>query len=536
MTMNGKLNSTDTVARGWESQELTALLEISQSLHQFLDIDDLILHIFKQIRELMSVASISVILHDEEKNEFVFCWSSDLAECAEKFDRICFPDDQGIAGSVFKSGRAELILDVGSDPRHFKKVDDVTNFKTKSMIAVPLKTKEKIIGVLEIVNRLRGTFDKKDLDFLTTLAPIIAMALDNARMYAELDRAYKELQIIDKGKDDLIKQAMTEVGILRREAERRYRFDQIIGNSEPLQEVFKLCEKVIDSDITILIEGESGTGKELIARSIHYNGPRRSKPFVSQNCGGIPDTLLASELFGHKRGAFTGAFSDRKGLFEIADGGTVFLDEVEAMSPAMQASLLRVLQDGEIKPLGVDRSKKVDIRVISATNKNLEEYVAGGRFREDLFYRLNVFPIRLPSLSERVEDIPLLAHYFLKKYTQSAKRTVKGISQEALQCLAAYSFPGNVRELENEIERAIAMAEGGEVIEAAHLSEKIRSQTELVCDGVELRGTLKEMVETLEKSVLFRTLEKNGGNKSKAARELGLSRYGLLKKMKRYGL
>ncbi|NIQ34311.1 MAG: AAA domain-containing protein, partial [Nitrososphaeria archaeon] len=185
------------------------------------------------------------------------------------------------------------------------------------------------------------------------------MALDNARMYAELDRAYKELQLIDKGKDDLIRQTKDEVALLRREVERRYRFDEIIGNSERMLEVFKLCEKVIDSNITVLIEGESGTGKELIARSIHYSGSRGAKPFVSQNCGGIPDTLLASELFGHKRGTFTGAFSDRRGLFEVANGGTIFLDEVCQMSPAMQASLLRVLQDGEIKPLGVDCCKKV---------------------------------------------------------------------------------------------------------------------------------------------------------------------------------
>jgi transcriptional regulator with GAF, ATPase, and Fis domain len=534
--MTGMSKRKNTVDRGWESQKLATLLEISQSLHQYLNIDDLISHISERISDLMPVAAISVILHDEAKNEFVFCWSSDLAKSAEKFDPICFPADQGIAGSVLRSGRAELILDVDNDPRHFKRIDDIGDFKTKSMIAVPLKTKKKTIGVLEILNKLEGVFDKKDLDFLTTLSPIIAMALDNARMYGQLDQAYKELQVIDKGKDELIKQTMSEVDILRREVEKRYSFEQIIGKSDLLVEVFRLCEKVIDSDITVLIEGESGTGKELIAQSIHHNGPRRSRPFVSQNCGGIPDTLLASELFGHKRGAFTGAFSDRKGLFEVADGGTVFLDEVEEMSPAMQASLLRVLQEGDIKPLGGEHSKKVDIRVISATNRKLEDYVREAKFREDLFYRLNVFPIRLPPLRERAEDIPLLANHFLKKYTENSARSVKSISQEASRCLASYPFPGNVRELENEIERAIAMAEGAKTIEALHLSEKIRSHTELACHGTQFQGTLKEMVETLEKSVLSRSLQKNGGNKSRMAKELGLSRYGLMKKMQRYGL
>ena len=533
MIKNGNQKNGDSPGLTRETRELASLWDISQSLHQYLNIDDLILHIMKRIREVMPVEAVSVILHDEGTNEFVFSWSSDIPERREKLYDLRFPADKGVAGSVFRNGRAELVLDVNKDPRHFKKIDNATKFRTESMISVPLKTKEKTIGVLETVNKCKGIFDEKDLDFLVTLGPIIAMALDNAKMYAELDRAYKELQLIDEGKDDLITQTKNEVALLRRDVERRYRFEKIIGNSGRMLEVFRLCEKVIDSNITVLIEGESGTGKELIARSIHYNSSRKPRPFVSQNCGGIPDTLLASELFGHKRGAFTGAFSDRRGFFEIANGGTIFLDEVSEMSPAMQASLLRVLQDGEIKPLGVDCCRKVDVRVISATNKNLEDYVASGRFRDDLFYRLNVFPIRLPPLRERVEDIPILANHFIKKYIQSTKKSVKGLSREALECLEAYHFPGNVRELENEIERAIAMAEDGELIEVSHLSEKIRNTA---CSGLKIQGTLKQMVETLEKSVLLQTLERHGGKKTRVAKELGLSRYGLAKKMQRYGL
>ena len=261
------------------------------------------------------------------------------------------------------------------------------------MIAVPLPKKEKIIGVLEVLNKKRGAFGESDLNLLSTIAPIMAMALDNAKMYAELGSAYKELQITDKAKDSLIKHTQEENIRLRQAIEVRYRFDQIIGNSDCMLEVFRLCEKVMDTAITILIEGETGTGKELVARCVHFNSPRKEKPFVTQNCGGIPETLLTSELFGHKRGAFTGAFSDKKGLFEIAHGGTIFLDEVAEMSPSMQTSLLRVLQEGEIKPLGADYFKKVDVRVISATNKNLEDYVRDGKFREDLFYRLNVLTV-----------------------------------------------------------------------------------------------------------------------------------------------
>lgn len=300
-------------------------------------------------------------------------------------------------------------------------------------------------------------------------------------------------------------------------------------------DLFKLCEKVIDLDITVLIEGETGTGKELIARCIHYNSPRKNRAFVSQNCGGIPETLLTSELFGHKKGSFTGAVADKKGLFEIADGGTIFLDEVGEMSPVMQTSLLRVLQDGEVRPLGADYHKTVNTRVISATNRNLEEEVAKGNFREDLLYRLNVFTVKVPPLRERTGDICLLANHFAKKYSQKIDSSPKGLSPEALHCLEAYPFPGNVRELENEIERAVALAQDVGLIEPLHLTEKIVKKSAAVSPEVKMKGTLKEMVVALEKSVLTQALEKHGGNRTRVAGELGLSRYGLMKKMQRYG-
>ena len=526
-----------------KTDELRTLLEISHSLHEYRNLNDLINYIIRRITGLMLGEVSSVILHDEEENEFICRWSSDLHESTGKTDRARFPSDKGIAGSVFKSGKAELVLDVSKDPRHYKKIDESTNFSTKSMMAVPLKTKEKTIGVLEVLNKRKGIFDQQDLNFLVTLAPIVAMALDNARMYAALEKAYRELQRIAykelqliRAKNYLIKQTQDEVALLQRQVERRHRFDEIIGNSEPMLEVFRLCEKVMDSNITVLIEGETGTGKELIARTIHHNSPRRLKPFVATNCGGIPDTLLESELFGHKKGAFTGAFSDRKGLFEIANGGTVFLDEIGEMSPAMQTSLLRTLQEREIKPLGADVSKKVDVRVISATHRNLETDTSEQNFRQDLLYRLNVFTVKLPPLRERIEDIPILADHFINKFNKTTKKSVQGLSREALQCLTAYQYPGNVRELENEIERAVLMAKDGEPIQILDLSEKIRKQFQQAKPGPKLHGTLKEMVETLERSVVSQTLQKHQGNRTRAAKELGLSRYGLTKKIQRYGL
>ena len=536
MSKKAKKKQGDNLARSREHQELKSLWDITQSLHQYLNVDDLLLHIIRQITDVMYAEAVSVILHDEAKDELVFCWSSDIPERLDKLEEIRIPADYGIAGSVFKSGKAEIILDVPNDPRHYSNVDSATQFKTASMIAVPLKTKEQTIGVLEVLNKTKGSFDEKNLSFLVTLAPIIAMALDNARICTELNSAYRELQLINKDKDEVLAKTKNEVAFLRREVERHYRFDQIIGNSEPMLAVFRLCERVIDSDITVVVEGETGTGKELIARTIHFSGPRKDKPFVSQNCGGIPDTLLASELFGHKRGAFTGAFKDKKGLFEIAHGGTVFLDEVAEMSPAMQTSLLRVLQEGEIKPLGSDLSRKADVRVISATNKNLEKEVQEGRLREDLFYRLSVFAVKLPPLRERVGDIPVLANHFVRKVKKKTKKPVKGLSRDALNALSAYSFPGNVRELENEIERAMAMVIDSNFIELFNLSDKITDGSVTEISGFRSQGSLKEMVEALEKSVLVEKLQEHNGNKTRVAKELGLSRNGLMKKMQRYGL
>lgn len=520
-----------------KTQELETLWDISQSLYQHLNINDLILHIINRVREVMDVEAVSVILQAAGTDELIFCWAeNEPSEIATRLREIRFPIQYGIAGSVFTSGQPELVLNSEKDSRHYKAVDYITGFKTKSMIAVPLKKKEKTIGVLEVLNKKKGSFNDHDLTFLTILTPIIAMALDNARMYGEMDRAYNDLKIADKVKNHFIEHTQQENNRLRQEITRQYRFDNIAGNSDRILKVFQLCEKAIQSDITVLVQGETGTGKELIARCIHYNGPRKLKPFVTQNCGAIPETLLTSELFGHKRGAFTGAYSDKKGLFEIAIGGTVFLDEVADMSPAMQTSLLRVLQEGEIKPLGADQPKKVDVRVISATNRNLEEDVKKGRFREDLLYRINVFTINLPPLRDRTGDIPVLANNFISKFDQKANKSIMGLNNDAIQCLMAYAFPGNVRELENEIERAVAMAEHGNFIEIRHLSEKFQKKQGLVDPGSGVRGTLKEKVETLERMALCETLEKHKGNKSVAAKELGLSRYGLMKKMQRYGL
>lgn len=345
---------------------------------------------------------------------------------------------------------------------------------------------------------------------------------ENRQLMAELRAANARLQ--------------EENIILHREAEKQYVFENIIGQSEAMQEVFRLMQKIIPTDTTVLLSGETGTGKELVARAIHYNGPRKAKLFVAQNCAALPDTLLESELFGHVKGAFTGAGNDKKGLFELADGGTIFLDEIADTSPAFQQRLLRVLQEGEIRPVGSEKTIRVNVRIISATNRDLREAVETGKFREDLFYRLNVFPIRIPPLRERREDIPLLAEHFLQKYRQKHQKQIPGITREALEVLLTAAFPGNVRELENEIERAVALADEGKPITPDLLSPRLREEGSRWGEFLRRPGSLKEIVESVEKHLIRQKLRECRGNISRAARELGLSRVGLQKKIRRYGI
>jgi len=314
-------------------------------------------------------------------------------------------------------------------------------------------------------------------------------------------------------------------------------FANIIGKSEKIQEIFRMIEKIKNTPTSVLLEGPSGTGKELIARAIHYNSNRRNKQFVAQYCGALPETLLESELFGHVKGAFTGASHDKKGLFEVADGGTFFLDEIADISLSTQVKLLRFLQEGEIKRVGSTQTHRVDVRVICATNVSLKEKVDKGDFRLDLFYRLNVIKVDVPSLRERKSDIPLLAVHFLDKYCQKIDKKVNGITEEAMKYLMNYSWPGNIRQLENEIERAITLSEVDSSIKSSDLSEEIFHYKEHT-QAVQLleNRSMKDAVEKLEKEMIIKALDEYDDNQTKAAKALSLSRQGLIKKMQRYGI
>jgi Nif-specific regulatory protein len=391
-----------------------------------------------------------------------------------------------------------------------------------SMLAIPLWRGEDVIGLIQADNRSSaGMFRESDLEVALLLGSQAALAIDNATLVQRLRVAEEKA----RGENVYLK---------RREV--KIKFDNIIGESPAMKAVFSQLERVIDTRATVCIEGETGTGKELIASAIHYQSARKDKMFVAQNCAAMPENLLESELFGHKRGAFTSADSDKKGLFEIADGGTLFLDEMGEMPVSLQAKLLRVLQEGTIRPVGATSEKQVDVRIICATNRDLAAEVEKGRFRQDLYYRLMVFPIRLPPLRDRREDLPQLAAHFLKRYAEEYRIESPGFTQDALDALASYNWPGNIRELENEVQRLVIQAESGHWIEVTDLSPRLRKIEGTVTRIAPKQGTLKEMMDQVERWLIAEALRDHGNNKTKTAATLGITREGLHKKLAKFGV
>ncbi len=437
-----------------------------------------------------------------------------LADALKKdgYEVEAFPSgEEAIARG--RQGRVDLVL---TDIR-MGAVDGLTvlrEFKRMSpdTAVVVLTAFGSLEGAIEAIKQgaydyLAKPFKKEEIKL------VVQRSLDHCRLVRENARFREEL----KGKDE---------------------WSPLVGSSPAMLEVYKLVARVTEGRSTVLLQGESGTGKELIARAIHANGPRREKPFIPVNCGALPDTLLESEMFGYEKGAFTGAVGMKVGLFESANGGTLFLDEIGELGQALQVKLLRVMQDHEVRRVGGTASIKVDVRIIAATNRDLEQFVKEGKFRDDLFYRLNVVRMTLPSLIDRREDIPMLAHHFLQKCSTGAARPVRGFLPETMVLLKQYRWPGNVRELENAIERAVSLSHGP-LLTPDDLPAAIRQASTPISDKIEEPGHHDEAgltLEEVEKRHLVRVLKETKGNKVKAAKILGIDRRTLYRMAERFGL
>jgi transcriptional regulator with GAF, ATPase, and Fis domain len=446
-----------------------------------------------------------------------------------------------ITREAIRSRRAVLSEDAASDER-WSGMESIAALKLRSVLSVPFVTEEGVLGALYVDSRVeRGLFTRRHVSLLEAFADQAALAIASSRLAAAMKRRGRELSKRNREVKELnsrlaaeLDQARDDLEQRQNELEFKYDYRHIVGRSPAIREVLTTLDKVTELNVPVFVEGESGTGKELVARALHFNGPRRRARFVTENCSAVPETLIEKVLFGHVKGAFTGADTDAPGLFEQADGGTLFLDEVGDMGEEMQKKILRVLQEGEVRRVGGKETRKVDVRIVCATNRNVDEMKEEGRFREDLYWRLVVVRIRMPPLRERPEDIPLLVDHFLSLYAQEMGTGRKTVESGALDLLTRYPWPGNVRELGNEVRRATALA--GDRITAETLSERIRSA--LPMPPVDWSGerTMKEVVEEVERAMIVRELDRSGGNKTKAAESLGLSRLGLRNKIDRYGL
>jgi Nif-specific regulatory protein len=424
--------------------------------------------------------------------------------------KISYRPGEGITGKVAQTGRPMAIADLGKEAHFLDRTGarKALNRRELTFLCVPIFYQGRVVGVLSADKLSRTVEDlDREIELLSAVAELLGKVV-HVRAVEEENRRLRRIL-----------------------AEARRPKTSIIGRSKGIQEVLRLIDQVADTNTTVLIHGETGTGKELVARAIHENSRRCKGPLIRVNCAAMPDSLLESELFGHERGAFTGAVTRRRGRFEEAQAGTIFLDEVGELSPVAQAKLLRVLQEREFQPLGSSRTVKVDVRVVAATNKDLEAEVARGGFRSDLYYRLNVFPIFLPPLRERGPDILLLADFFVLKYAREFEKPVARISTPAIDLLMAYHWPGNVRELENCIERAVLLA-SGDAIEARQLPPTLQMKPAELQEGV--RGKLDVLVSAFERDLITEALKDARGNQAQAARLLGSTKRIIQYKVKKY--
>jgi len=497
-------------------EETAFLYEISEALNAHLDLKKTLYKVLGILSNSMDMARGIITILDPLRNEIGIEVAHGIPQNA--MQKVKYNLGEGITGRVIESGKAVSIPKISQEPAFL----DLTGSRKRkkygelSFICVPIKKGNQVIGALSVDKPFEETYTLTSGEkFLSVVATMIARHVINL----ETIRIEKE-------------RLRAENRRLRNELKTKYRITSIIGNSNKMRDVYQMISQVSGSNATVLIRGESGTGKELVANAVHYNSQRSKRPFIKVNCAALPVNLIASELFGHEKGAFTGAIRQKPGKFELGHRGTVFLDEIGAIELDVQVNLLRILQEKEFERVGGQKPLKADVRIVAATNKNLEAAVSEGIFRGDLYYRLNVFPIYMPPLRERKTDILLLSDYFLEKYAEENRKNIRRFSTPAIDMLMAYHWPGNVRELENGIERAVLLCEEG-VIHSYHLPPTLQTGTET---GTLPALSLEDAVDNLEKEMIIDALKNTSGNITLATKLLKTTIRKFGYKVRKYGI
>ena len=500
-----------------EARKLATFLETGQTLAGTFELKDAMSRVLETLGRHHGMIRGVVMLLDPDTNELRIVASHGLDE--EGARRVKYRIGEGITGRVAQTGKPIVVPQVSREPMFLDRLGvrkKTLQHQELSFICVPILVNRKTVGVLGVDLRYKADRDyERATKFLSIIATMIAQAI-------------KVDHLIEADKQRLLDENIH----LKQELRERYDFSHIIGNSSPLRQVYEQVTQVARTNTTVLLRGESGTGKELIAHAIHYNSLRADKPFIKVNCAALPETLIESELFGYEKGAFTGAQGRKKGRFELAEGGTLFLDEIGDLNVSTQIKLLRVLQEREFERLGGTETIKVNVRLIAATNKDMEKAIAEGQFREDLYYRLNVFAIFMPPLRERKSDLLLLADHFLEKYAREHGKSIKRISTPAIDMLTSYHWPGNVRELENIIERAVLVCETN-VIHGHHLPPTLQTAEG---SGTVMRLSLESAVEAYERDIIQDALKTTRGNRKRAAKLLDTTERIIGYKVKKYGI
>ncbi len=499
-----------------ELSELTLLFNISQILDRSLDLRDELGPLLKTIAQHTGMLRGTITLFDREADDIFIEAAHGLSEA--QLERGRYKPGEGIVGRVAQTGRPMVVPRVSQEPLFLNRTRSRNDLNKRdiSYICVPIKMENAVLGTLSADRLFSEDISlEEDVRVLSIIATLIARAVWLRRKNLE----ERKLLIAENTR-------------LQNQLREKFRPANMIGRSNAMQGVFDLIAQVAKSDATVLIRGESGVGKELVANAIHYNSLRAAKPFIRVNCAALPESVIESELFGHEKGAFTGAVQQRKGRFELANGGTIFLDEIGDLSPQTQVHLLRVLQEREFERVGGTETVKVNVRVIAATNRDLEKIMEQGVFRQDLYYRLNVFPIHIPPLRERRTDILELANFFVEKYSKDNHKYVRRISTPAIDMLMSYHWPGNVRELENVIERAILLTTD-DVVHGHHLPPTLQTAE---ASNTIMQGKLEETLLRVEREMLVESLKNAKGNKAKAARDLGITERLIGLRVQRHGI